>query len=620
MSRIGGIVTSSEAPAAARAAELIVDALRARPNWTTTRVAVGRLSGGWTGTREPGIGQAGNVTVLLDGTVFDRGALRRDEPIATGVAISIARSGAVETARSLNGDFAFAAYDSSTDELWLVRDRFGVKPLYYARVGGHVAFASRPRPLLHVPGVTPDVDRRYVAIVGASHYRYIDNLPDRSPFADVDQVPMAHAIRFRDGERASFRYWSLDDIEETDAPAAELATRYRELLLDAVEVRLAANTRPAFTLSGGMDSTSVLGSAVTVLRHKQHAFSSVYADRTYDESAEIKPVLDEVAEQWHPVPIVEPAVFELIDRMVAAHDEPVATATWLSHFVLSEQVARDGFDALFGGLGGDELNAGEYEYFPYHFADLRVAGREATLADEVAAWSHHHDHPVFLKDAAAAEAAIAAIIDPTSPGRFAADRGRIERYADALQRDFFDLRAYEPEHEFPFASYLRNRTYQDLTRETTPCCLRAEDRHAAAFGIERFDPFLDYRIAELMFSVPGSLKIRDGITKRLLREATVGIVPDVTRERIAKTGWNAPAHLWFAGDGRVELLDRVRSAPFRDRGIYDVVEVERLIDEHASLVENAHPVSNHMMFLWQLANVDTWLTQLERDFGSIRIR
>jgi asparagine synthase (glutamine-hydrolysing) len=620
MSRIGGIVTSREAPAATRAAEVVVGALRGRPDWETTPVEAGRLAGGWTGSREPGVGRSGTVTVLLDGTIFDRGALNRDEPIAAALAMSISRRGAVETARSLNGDFAFAGYDSATDELWLVRDRFGVKPLYYARADGLVAFASRPRPLLHVPGVTPDVDRRYVAIVGASHYRYIDNLPDRSPFADVDQVPMAHAIRFRDGERASFRYWSLDDVEESDAPAAELAARYRELLLDAVGVRLAATTRPAFTLSGGMDSTSVLGSAVQVLHQKQHAFSSVYADDTYDESAEIKPVLDEVAEQWHPVPITDPAVFDLIDLMVAAHDEPVATATWLSHFVLSDHVARGGFGALFGGLGGDELNAGEYEYFPYHFADLRVAGRDAELAGEVAAWSQHHDHPVFRKDAAAAEAAVAAIIDPSVRGRFAADRGRIERYADALEREFFDLRTYEPEHEFPFKSYLRNRTYQDLTRETTPCCLRAEDRHAAAFGIEHFDPFLDYRVAELMFSVPGSFKIRDGITKRLLREATLGIVPDVTRERIVKTGWNAPAHLWFVGKGRVELLDRVRSARFRDRDVYNIAEVERLIGEHASLVESSHPVNNHMMFLWQVANVDTWLTQLEREFGSVRIR
>ncbi len=120
--------------------------------------------------------------------------------------------------------------------------------------------------------------------------------------------------------------------------------------------------------------------------------------------------------------------------------------------------------------------------------------------------------------------------------------------------------------------------------------------------------------------MPGSLKIRDGVTKRLLREAMRGSSPTSRASASRRPGWNAPAHLWFTGPALDELRERVTSQAFRDRGIFDVREVEKLIDEHATLVERAHPVDNHMMFLWQIANVDAWLTSLEREHGTLRFR
>jgi asparagine synthase (glutamine-hydrolysing) len=162
--------------------------------------------------------------------------------------------------------------------------------------------------------------------------------------------------------------------------------------------------------------------------------------------------------------------------------------------------------------------------------------------------------------------------------------------------------------DHPFTSALKNRTYQDLFRETAPCCLRAEDRQCTAFGIDHADPFLDYRLVEFMFRVPGTMKIRDGVTKRLLREAMRGVLPEETRTRIAKTGWNAPAHRWFTGRGLEQLRDMVASRRFRERGVYRPQEVDRIVDEHVAIVSSGEPRENHMMFLWQLVNLETWLS------------
>ena len=169
---------------------------------------------------------------------------------------------------------------------------------------------------------------------------------------------------------------------------------------------MAATSAHAFTLSGGLDSSSVTAAAVAASGAKPRAFSTVYSDKTYDESEDIRTFLKDKISQWHAVPIENFDLLGTVERMVARHQEPVATATWLSHFLLCEEVSRAGFRTLFGGLGGDELNAGEYEYFFYYFADLKRAGEDRVLSHEVDCWARHHDHPIYRKNRAVADAMI----------------------------------------------------------------------------------------------------------------------------------------------------------------------------------------------------------------------
>jgi asparagine synthase (glutamine-hydrolysing) len=589
----------------------MLDATQATSERPARAVAAGCATLGSYGSAGAGIAEAGTVIAVVDGHVYNREELGVTGTEAEAVIALYRRDGFAGMLRRLNGDFAIALYDAATDTLWLGRDRFGIRPLYYTTTGGGLAFASRPGALLALPGVSRDLNRRFVALFAACHYRYFDNEPGRSPYAAVQQLPAGHVLRVSGATVHLGRYWSLADASEQPLPEADLAEAYRHLLSDAVARRLAVATRPAFTLSGGMDSSSVVALASRIGGGGPDAFSAVYEDATYDESREIGPMLEAVVGRWRPVAIGTPDVFTLVRRMIEVHDEPVATATWLSHFLICQEAARHGFGALFGGLGGDEINAGEYEYFLYHFADLRAAGREEDLQREAAAWIHHHDHPVFRKSVQVMERGLARLVDWQHPGVCRPDRGRLTRYASALEPGFLDLTTFEPVMEHPFGSYLKNRAYQDLVRETTPCCLRAQDRHGAAFGLDHFLPFLDHRVVEFMFGVAGSLKIRAGVTKHLLREAMRGVLPEETRTRVKKTGWNAPAHVWFSGAGREPLLDLVHSSTFRQRGIYRVREVERIVDEHERLVASAAPVENHMMFLWQLVNLELWLQMLE---------
>ncbi|HZS83287.1 MAG TPA: asparagine synthase-related protein [Stellaceae bacterium] len=607
MSRIAGLVS----PRAAARLPHMTDALS--HSGLSRTGALGHAALAWRGTEEGRFARAQDCIAVIDGRILNRPAPEAAEDAGdAGFFIALyRRHGFVGALEKLIGDFAIALYDKDADRLFLGRDRVGVKPLYYVERPDLFAFASRPRALLALPEVPATINRRFAALFAASHYRAIDNAPHDSPYAAIKQLPAGHLLEVAGGSARIRRWWDVAEAEDWRDDEATLAERYRELLQDAVRLRLSAASRPGFMLSGGMDSSSVLATAVALTGARQHAYSSVYADKTFDESDDIGPMLEEKVAAWRQVPLGDDVdVFGLVAEMVAAHDEPVATATWLSHFTLCRQAASDGIETLFGGLGGDELNAGEYEYFIFHFADLRAERRDAELRHEIACWARHHDHPIFRKNAAVAEAALARLTDPAARGRVRTDRARLTRYYEALDPACFDLSDFAPALDHPFTSWLKNRTYQDIFRETAPCCLRAEDRHAALFGLEHFDPFFDHRLVEFMFRVPGSMKIRDGVTKRLLREAMRGILPEATRARIKKTGWNAPAHRWFSGARLDQLRDLVGSRAFRERGIYRPRVVERLITEHAAIVAGGAPRENHMMFLWQLLNLETWLARM----------
>lgn len=564
-----------------------------------------------------GFARQGERILVLDGRLLERGYLTDDsqDDDAKLLLKLCLRHGFEQAIARIDGDFSVVFLDASVHKCWLARDRFGVKPLYYADTRWGFAFASQPAPLARLEAVGADVNRRYVALIAASHYRTFDNAIEESPFASVSQLPAAHWLEANPQRLGKVQaYWRLQAQPLINvADEAHLAEHYRELLLAAVQRRLAVAENPAFTLSGGMDSSSILCSAAKLTGIPQVAFSSIYKDPTYDERHEIQDVIDAGHARWHPIEVAEDLDLpSTIARLVAIHNEPVATATWLSHDRVCQGVTDAGYGTLFGGLGGDELNAGEYEYFPLFFADIAASGDTKRLEEEIAAWARYHDHPIHRKNSAIARQLMNTLTLPHSRGHCRPNLERQNRYLAALNPEWFDLSHFEPVMEHPFDSFLANRAYQDLTRETTPCCLRAEDRQCSAYGLEHFDPFLDRELVEFMFSVPYDLKIRAGVTKYLLRQATTGILPKSTRERIKKTGWNAPAHLWFChGHSFEALMDLVHSASFRNRGIYNLTEVSRLIEEHKQIVTQQANQENHMMFLWQLLNLEYWYQWLD---------
>ncbi len=561
----------------------------------------------------------GHVTVLFDGLLYNREDFRQSTGATAGDAALIAKAyreaGFEAALQRTNGDFAIALYDHEAGETYLARDRFGVRPLYYVDRPGLFAFASRPIGLLSLPDLDTSPRPEYVAVFAAGHYRFFDNPPELSPFAAIAQLPAACYLRRKNGTSDVRTYYRPAD---GDAPGteAELAEAYRALLLDSVRRRLARAQRPAFTLSGGLDSSSVVCSAMDLTGTVPEAFSTVYGGGAYDESGEVADIIDAGKARWHPVQIEASGLFSLLDHLTTLHDQPLSTVTWLAHYQLCEQAKDLGFTTLFGGLGGDEQHAGEYDYFFYFFADLLATGEDDRYRQEVAAWQRLHDHPTWPKTPRVAEDKRLALTDPQTPGRCRADHSLLGRYAEALDPDYFRIETVEKRLEHPYASYLRSHSYNEIYRETMPCCLRASDRNTASFGLHDAFPFFDHRLVDFMFRVPTAMKTRDGVTKQILRKAMRGVLPEATRKRSTKTGWNAPAHLWFSTDLHEPLMDLVGSRRFRKRGIYRPGVVEQIIGDHFDIVSSGDGRENHMMFLWQLVSLESWLAWLDGLAGT----
>ncbi|OVE76892.1 asparagine synthase [bacterium F11] len=611
MSRIAGTYFTDQSGKSINVGEML-RSLNIPQNWDVKIQVFKNAAMGWAGSRHQNIEKKDNCLVVMDGVLFNRDEFTRQGSDAAIVLELYQQYGFEGALKKINGDFSIALYDSHLNLLWLARDRFGCKPLYYHFKDNRFLFSSRLKSLISIPGIFQGFNKKFVAIFAASHYRSFDNDSEASPYEGISQLPAAHYIQVQGSTIRKSAYWRLTDSAEIAKDENSLAEQYRSLLLQSVSDRLKVVSKPAFTLSGGMDSSSVLGSAVSIKRERQQAFSTVYEDKTYDESLEIGSMLDSAVEKWNPIQIGQPDILDDVEKMIDLHDEPVATATWLPHYHLSQKVAQEGFDSIFGGLGGDELNAGEYEYFFFHFADLRKEGKEKELDEEMKFWVQYHDHPIYKKNKDVMEEALSRLVDFSRPGVCLSDKKRLNRYVPALRKDFFDLTNFEPIMDHSFNKYLKNRTYQDIYRETMPCCLRAEDRQTMAFGLDNFLPFLDYRVVEFMFRIPGDLKIKKGVTKHLLRLAMKDILPEETRTRIKKTGWNAPAHVWFSGKGQTLLKDIVHSQSFRERGIYDVEYVKNLIEEHNQIIQKGKEQDNHMMFFWQLVNLELWLNSIER--------
>jgi len=494
-----------------------------------------------------------------------------------------------------NGQFAFALYDGRRGCLFLARDRFGIKPLYYWTSGGRFAFASEIKALLEHPSVPRRPDDQviydYLAFNRASDGR-------RTFFEGIHALLAGESavLDLASGKARRRRWYRLRPRPRRQAPdGPETVERFRDLFLDAVRLRLTrSDVEVGSCLSGGLDSSSIVCSLdhLEAGRARGHqTFSIIFPGTPLDESPYVRQVVGRTGVRSHLTTTGGDALLEQMDRLVTVQDEPFASATVFAQWAVMRLARREGIKVLLDGQGGDELLAGYLFLAGYRLLDYCLGGEPWAAMAETAGYLRLHGprpDPFLLAAGVCLPKWLWTLLSrrylrvPLAPA-FAARHAARSRVPDDLYR------------RMGFAQALAQRTSLGLQQ-----LLRAEDRNAMAFSIETRLPFLDHRLVEFLFALDGHWKVRRGRTKVVLREAMRGILPERVRHRMGKLGFPTPFAAWLREPAVRRYVERVlRSASFRRRGYLDAERLDRLYAGHLAGTDASQT-------LWKALNLELW--------------
>lgn len=487
----------------------------------------------------------------------------------------------------------------------IARDRYGLKPLFYRQHRDIFFFSTSASLLAALATGRREPNRALLALYATSHYSTVYGRPPTF-FRDVHQIAPATVLSWAGGAPAEKVYWRFDAAQsflpETDekALADELAARLEK----TVEERLAPlPARRGFSLSGGMDSNTILGFAKKLAGEKQVAVSVTYhEDDRANEHSLIAPVAKTSLSVWHNIKPT-PAEFRRdMETLYRFYDQPWTTATVYAHERLSRAAAEAGLACLVGGAGGDYHMAGNYPNFLYYFAHLRQKKDETLLRREVAKWIENHSTPQWPKSMATVERFFESSVDLRTPGVLRQGDVRLAPGRPLLTASAERLYALPAPVE-SYGDYLRSFMVQEIARDALPPPVWAEDVMAWRYGLASADPFWDRALFDFTWRLPHGLKIRDGVNKHLLRRATDGIVPDHLRLRKDKTGFSLPFDRWLEGDLGDFARDVLGSASFAARDIVDPGVARGLLEEHRA------GRARHGMVIWQMLNMELWFRE-----------
>ncbi len=510
----------------------------------------------------------------------------------------------------LRGMFAFAIWNRRTKEIFIARDRLGVKPLYYVHTDdGSLFFASEIKALLATNALRPELN--VAALPDYLANRATCN--DTTMFAGVRRLPAGHTLRWTDGEIEIKRYWDVDPggaEEGNSRTVASYVEEWRELFRTSVRLRLMSDVPLGMFLSGGIDSSAIAGVMGQMVAEPIKTFSVAFNDPEANELEYARLAAQAFRTDHHEV-LVEPSHFAAaLPHLIWHEDEPLGHPASVPLYFVS-QLAQRHVKVVLTGEGSDELLAGYYRY-------------RTTLLNLSAGRLYHR----FSTDGVRRLIqGLAAGLAPDSLGRkltrtflwrspdidalyfdnFAVFTRDMQRnlFSKDLQGQLEQVNPYAGvRHYFDApssASLLQRLLYADLKTYLHELLMK-QDQMSMAASIESRVPFLDHRLVEFSTALPDRLKLHGWTTKYVLREAMKGLLPEpIIRRR--KKGFPVPLERWFRGEFRPLLNEFVVGERTFARGLFRPDFLKRLVQEHVA------GAANHTERLWTLVNFEMWQRQ-----------
>ncbi|HXH20986.1 MAG TPA: asparagine synthase (glutamine-hydrolyzing) [Dehalococcoidia bacterium] len=500
--------------------------------------------------------------------------------------------------RRLRGMFAFALWDAPQRRLLLARDRVGIKPLVYARLGDRFLFASEIKAILEDRTVPHDLD--WEALGEYLTLGYVS--APRTIFRAIRKLPPASYLLLDpdSGRQSVHRYWDLQFRPDTRRSADEWMEGLRHHLVDAVESHLVADVPVGAFLSGGMDSSTVVALMARTQDRPVRTFSIGFDHADFDELAWAR----EVARRYstdHYEMVVKPDAMEALPRLVWQFDEPFADSSALPTYYVAK-ITREHVTVALSGDGGDENFAGYRRY-------ARAAALHRTLdvgpgrsirpllavASRLLPRGVRGQGYLDLLGAPALERYFRMVALQTRAGLDALLGPEARRHLPAAPDGTRFQRMVAAAHVDDFVSALQ---YVDVHTYLPEDILTKVDRTSMLVALEARVPLLDHVLMEYLATMPSSLKLRDGQGKYILKRVMAQALPAGVLER-PKMGFGVPLGAWFRGEVRDYARDVLLSRRTAERGLLNPLEVHRLLAEHAAGRDRS-------ALIWALLCLEEW--------------
>jgi asparagine synthase (glutamine-hydrolysing) len=513
----------------------------------------------------------------------------------------------------IEGDYAISLWDEERQRLTLVRDRIGVKPLYFYQRDGRFIFASEIKAILQHPAVTPEVDEE-------SLYHYLTFLTTPAPrtlFRDIQKLPAGHMLTLtRDGQVNIRQYWDALPPEKTDTSlsAEEHKAEILRRLRASISKRMMSDVPFGVFLSGGVDSSANVALMAEQMSRPVQTFTVGFRDQEeFNELESARRIARDFGTAHHEVIIGEEELHEFLPQLVFHQDEPIADPVCVPLYYVSKLARDSGTIVVQVGEGADEIFSGYanyvrhlriYERFWQHAERVPPALRRAAsfVALPALARTGKMQTAVELLRRLGADEPLfwggAIVYNELSKPRVLSQRMR------AAWSNRSSLEAVSPylehiERERPESDFLSRMTYLELKLRLPELLLMRVDKITMATSVEARVPFLDHHLVEYAMGVPRSLKVEGTSGKHILKRALEDILP---RDLLysPKRGFGAPIRAWFR-NGLGQWFDQhLLNSRMRKRDFFDYAYIERMLEEHR---RGAHDWSFH---LWCLLNLSLW--------------
>jgi asparagine synthase (glutamine-hydrolysing) len=556
----------------------------------------------------------GRFTIVLNGEIYNYLEVRKElgadafvTKSDTEVVLRAFARWGPESVNRLRGMFAFAIWDEKEKCLFLARDRFGIKPLYWCLAKRTLYFASEIKALL------PFLKERTASPAALSDYFSLQFcLRDKTLMEGVLQLPAAHYAFVRPGEEPKpRRYWEVHYDIDYGHHDEWFVGRLKALLDESIDMHLRADVEVGAYVSGGVDSSLVASLARRRRDGRFQAFNGRFTDgKDFDESGYARALADDENMHLHVADIGENDFVENIAKVIWHLDQPTAGPGSFPQYMVSKRVGEN-IKVVLGGQGGDEIFGGYARYLVAYFEQCIKGAIEGTL---------HNGHYVVTYDSIIPNLQTLRQYKPMlqefwSKGLFEERDARYWRLVnrantfgeiispDAINQSqtFAEFQQIYWGENIGKEAYFDSMTHFDF-KTLLPALLQVEDRMSMAHGVEARVPFLDHPLVEFAATIPADIKFKNGELKRLLRVAFNSQLPPVIRERKDKMGFPVPLNLWLRQGGPArdfigDLLgsQRAKTRPYLKPGF----SVDKALDGQSAYGRN----------LWALLSLELWFRQ-----------